>query len=165
MPMAIAESYFSGCRKSNSVSAGSHIPTASRGQEWRQFAGGLYGRMIPEWKLSNAIIILAGVLKVYNATKPVRVHNAICSLLSSVTAYLARYSLSLYVTKIPSIFLRVADSSIFSHFLIPHFRVTVNRGNGLLRFVDECVSRQPTTRTMTINQIIRACLASTDRKK
>lgn len=87
MPMAIAESYFSGSRKSSFVSAGSHIPTASRLQEWRQFASGLYGWMIPEWKLSNAIIILAGALKVYNATKPVRVHNAVCSLLSSVTAY------------------------------------------------------------------------------
>lgn len=50
-------------------------------------AGDLYGRMIPEWKLSNAIIILTGVLKVYNATELVRVHNAICTLLSSVTAY------------------------------------------------------------------------------
>lgn len=98
MPMAIAESYFSGCRKSSFVSAGSHIPTASRLQEWQQFASGLYGRMIPEWKLSNAIIILAGALKVYNATKPVRVHNAVCSLLSSVTAYRSGMALTYLYT-------------------------------------------------------------------
>lgn len=55
-------------------------------------AANLYGRMIPERKLSNAIIILAGALKVYNATGPVRVHNAVCSLLSSVTAYRAARS-------------------------------------------------------------------------
>lgn len=50
----------------------------------------LYGQLIPEWKLSNAIIILARVLKAYNTTEPIRVHNAVCSLLSSVTAYRTR---------------------------------------------------------------------------